>query len=70
MGELAPPAGEKVAEADLVALARALNPEGQALILTIEKVEREWIESIAARRRLSIHRLVARDGHVILRLTP
>ena len=69
MGEISPSAGEKVAEAELVALSKSLTRDGQALILTLEKIEKEWIKGIAARRKLSISRLIARDGNLVLRLT-
>jgi len=69
IGELSPSSGERVAESDLVALAKAVGGEGQALLLTLEKIERDWIMPIAARRKLTVSRLIARNGHVVLRLT-
>jgi 16S rRNA G1207 methylase RsmC len=70
LGELSPSAGERVAVAELEALARALSPGGQALVLALEKLEREWIRPLAASRRLSIHRVIARRGYALLRLAP
>jgi hypothetical protein len=69
-GELSPSAGERVAEAELVALSQALAPGGQGLLLCLEKVARDWVLPIAARRRLSLHRVLARDGYALLRLAP
>lgn len=68
VGELSPSAGEHIAEQDLVTLFKHLKENGQALILTLEKIEREWITGIAKRRNLSITRLIAREGNVVLRL--
>lgn len=68
VGELSPSAGERVAEAELVALAGALEPNGQALILTLEKLERAWVHPIAGRRKLRVSRMIARDGYALLRL--
>ena len=68
VGELSSSAGERVAEAELAALSKALAPGGQALVLTFERIEQEWIMPIAKRRKLSLARLMARGGYCVLRL--
>jgi 16S rRNA (guanine1207-N2)-methyltransferase len=70
LGELSPSAGKRVAAAELEALSRALSPGGQALVLALQKQEREWIVQPAADRRSAIHRVIARQGYVLLRLAP
>jgi 16S rRNA (guanine1207-N2)-methyltransferase len=70
VGELSPSAGERVAASELEALARALRPGGQALVLALEKLEREWIWPLAAGRRLPVHKVIARQGYALLRLAP
>ena len=67
--ELSPSAGEKVAEAELTALARSLDRNGQALILVLEKIERQWLGGITKRKKLSMTRILAREGYALLRLT-
>ncbi len=70
LGELSASAGEKVAEDELCALARHLAPGGEALVLCLEKLEREWVRAIAARRKLAITKVIGREGFSVLRIAP
>ena len=67
--ELSPSAGERVAEAELTALAKCLERNGQALILALEKIEKQWLGPITKRKKLSMTRVLAREGYALLRLT-
>ena len=68
IGELSAASGQRVAAAEIEALAKTLDRGGQALILTLEKLERNWVRPIAEKNRLSISRLIAREGYALLRL--
>ncbi len=70
MGELSPSAGERVAAAELSALARMLERGGQALVLSLEKLERTWVRRLAEKQRLSIARVIAREGYALSRVAP
>ncbi|MCC6523669.1 MAG: methyltransferase [Polyangiaceae bacterium] len=67
LGELSPAAGERVAHAELAALARHLEPGGQALCLAVEKLAREWLGRDRA-LPVSLQRLIARQGYVVVRV--
>jgi len=69
VAELAPAAGERVAEADLVAATAALVPGGQALVLAPGKLARDWVADISARRRLGFTSLAVREGHGVFSMT-
>ncbi len=66
LGELSPSAGEKVALTELQAIHSALEPNGEALILALEKLEREWIKPSLVRTLLSIQPIIRREGYVVL----
>lgn len=69
VGELLAATGQKVANAELEALAASLDRGGQALVLTLDRLERDWIRPFAeGKRRLSIARVVAREGYAVVRL--
>jgi hypothetical protein len=53
---------------ELKNIAMHLETGGQALILALEKIEREWIPGISTRNKLSITKIISRDGHSVLRL--
>ena len=69
VGEISSAAGAGVAEIELLAIQNRLSETGQALLLTLEKTEREFLRGIATRKKLSLTRLIARDGNVVLRMT-
>ncbi|MGK5087487.1 methyltransferase [Bdellovibrionota bacterium FG-2] len=69
VGELSPSAGEKVLGAEIEAIANALEPGGQALFLTLEKVEREWVRPLVELRKYPLLPVISREGYVVLRLT-
>ncbi len=70
LGELSPAAGEAVAAAELEALARSLKPGGQALVLSLEKLERTWVRRLAEKGRFSSSRVIAREGYALSRVVP
>ncbi|MCC7442119.1 MAG: methyltransferase [Bdellovibrionales bacterium] len=70
VGEISPSAGEAVAEAELRFLASRLEAGGEALILCLEKLEREWVRAIQARTKLRVHPALSREGFTVLRLSP
>ena len=69
LGELSPSAGEKVLQSEIKAIAQALAPGGQALLLALSKIEREWVKPFAAKNKLAILPVISREGYVVLRLT-
>jgi hypothetical protein len=70
LGELSPSAGEKVAQAELQAIAQALNPGGQASLLCLEKVDKQWVQPFAKKSGLTIFPVLLREGYVVLTLKP
>ncbi len=66
IGELSPSAGEKVAHAELNAIARHLAPGGNVILLCLEKLEKDWVQSYNARAAKKFLRLIARNGYAIL----
>ena len=70
IGELSPSAGEGVAAAELEALARVLEHGGQALVLSLEKLERTWVRRLAEKRRFCASRVIAREGYALSRVAP
>ena len=69
VGELSPSAGEAVAAAEWDAISKALAPGGQALVLTLDKLNREWMKPLIARTGLAIHPVISREGYTVLRLS-
>jgi len=69
MGELSPSAGEAVAIAEIESVKKALAPGGEAYLLCLDKIERDWVRKLAERRKLSIYRVINREGFTVLRLT-
>jgi 16S rRNA (guanine1207-N2)-methyltransferase len=68
LGELSPSAGERVAGEEILAVARSLAPGGRALLLALDKLERDWVRPLALRHRLTILPLISRDGFTVLNL--
>jgi 16S rRNA G1207 methylase RsmC len=68
LGELSPSAGAAVAEAEIKAAAQALNPGGQALLLTLEKLDQQWVRPFVKRSGLSLHPVLMREGYAVLSL--
>jgi 16S rRNA G1207 methylase RsmC len=70
LGELSPSAGEKVAEAELNAIAQALTPGGQASLLCLEKINKQWVQPFAKKSGLTIYPVLMREGYAVLALKP
>ncbi|MEK6793159.1 MAG: methyltransferase [Spirochaetota bacterium] len=68
VGELSSSAGKNVALAELNALAHAAGKNGIALVLALEKNDREWIRPSASRQQCSLTRLISRDGYVLFQV--
>ena len=67
IGELSPSAGERVAKSELEAIARSLKPGGQALILALDKLVKEWVKpSKVPSGGVSVHTLMSREGYTVL----
>lgn len=69
MGEISPSAGENVFQAEIQAIAKALEPGDQALLLALDKIEREWVRPFAVKNKFSLLPVISREGYVVLRLT-
>lgn len=63
IGELSPSAGKNVALAEIDAAAQVLGRNGTALLLTLEKNDKEWIRP--AKKLPPLTRLISRDGYVL-----
>ena len=68
-GELSPSAGEAVALAELKAIEKSLAPKGEAIILCFEKLEKDWIKKFASMSKLSIFKVLTREGYTVVRLS-
>lgn len=68
-GEISPSAGIEVATAEISAVHRHLSEEGQASILCLEKIEKEWMKTISSRTGLRMHSLMKRAGYSVVSLT-
>jgi len=69
LGEISPSAGEAVAISEIEAIEKALAPGGQALLLTLEKLDREWITPFVKRKKIALNRVIARESYAVLRLS-
>lgn len=68
LGEFSPSAGEGVLQAEVRAIAAALAPGGQAYLLCLDKVEKDWVRPFATKQRLSLIATIKRAGYTVLRL--
>ena len=66
LGELSPSTGEKVVEHELKTIAKALTRGGQALLFSLEKLNKESVKPAAARSKVAIFPLLMREGYVVL----
>ena len=69
LGELSPSADEAVAIAEMQAIEQSLVKGGEALILCLDKVEKTWIKKFATKSKLSIHKVLTRQGYTVTRMT-
>ncbi|MBI4976199.1 MAG: methyltransferase [Spirochaetes bacterium] len=68
IGELSPSAGVKVARAELDAVARALSKGGDAYILVLEKLEKEWLKTFT-KTPYTMNRLLAHEGYAVVHVS-
>ena len=59
----------KTAIAELKAVERALAKGGEALILCLDKIEKDWMKKFAAKSKLSIYKVLTREGYTVVRLS-
>ncbi len=69
LGELSPSADEAVALSELQAIENSLIKGGDALILCLDKIEKDWVKKFSAKSKLSIHKVLTREGYTVVRLT-
>ena len=68
LGELSPSAGEKVALAEIEVITQCLKPKGQALILAMDKLVKDWIKPAIEKTKLPIQINLSREGYSVLRI--
>ena len=68
VGELSPSAGEAVALQELSAIADALSPEGEGIILCLEKIEKEWLKQVSPRASFRLQTILKREGYAAMRV--
>jgi len=68
LGEISPSAGESVALEELKAIENHLATGGQAILLCLEKLEKDWVKKFEKKSGLSISRVLTREGFTALRL--
>lgn len=69
LGELSPSAEEAVAFAEMQSIENALAKGGEALILCLDKIEKDWVKKFASNSKLSIQKVVSRDGYTVVRMS-
>jgi len=68
LGELSPSADRAVALAEMHAIEAILAPGGQALILSLDKLN-DWIQAFSEKSKLGIHKVLTREGYTVTRLS-
>ncbi len=66
LGEFSSSTGEKVVEHELKTIAKSLTHGGQALLLCLEKLNKESVKPAAARSKVAVFPLLMREGYVVL----
>jgi 16S rRNA G1207 methylase RsmC len=69
LGELSPSADEAVAISELQAIEQSLIKGGEALVLCLEKIEKDWMKKFAPKSKLSIFKVLTREGYTVTRMT-
>ena len=69
LGELSPSADEAVAISELTAIEKSILKDGEALILCLEKIEKDWMKKFASKSKLSIFKVLTREGYTVTRMT-
>jgi precorrin-6B methylase 2 len=68
LGELSPSAGEAVALHELNTMKDRLKKGGQALILCLEKNEKDWVRKFAETQRTVVARVLTRENYSVVRI--
>jgi 16S rRNA (guanine1207-N2)-methyltransferase len=68
IGELSPSAGEAVALSELSTIERSLANGGEAIVLCLDKIEKDWIKKFSKTSKLSIFKVLSREGYAVVRL--
>ena len=69
IGELSPSAGETVALSELSAIEGLLEKGGEALILCLDKIEKDWVKKFTLKSKLSAFKVLTRDGYTVIRFS-
>jgi len=69
VGELSPSADEAVALDEMRAIENALVKGGEAILLCLEKVEKDWVKKFSTKSKLSIFKALSREGYTVVRLS-
>lgn len=69
VGELAPSAGEAVARAEIEMVVNHLEKGGEALILCLDKIEKDWVQKIPLKPGISRFKVLSRDGYSVIRFS-
>jgi len=69
LGELSPSADEAVALSEMKAIENHLMKGSDALILCLDKIEKDWVKKFTTKSKLSIFKVLSREGYSVLRFT-
>lgn len=69
IGELSPSADQFVAAAEMQAIESALAPGAEALILCLDKLDRDWVKPFAAKTGIGVHKVLTREGYSVIRFS-
>jgi 16S rRNA (guanine1207-N2)-methyltransferase len=69
LGELSPSADQWVAMSEMLAIEQALAPGADALILCLDKIEKDWVKTFAQNTELAIHKVLTREGYTVVRFS-
>ncbi len=68
LGEISPSAGEAVLVSELNSILKSLSEGAEAILLCLEKVEREWLRPNASKVEGSLQLILKREGYTAIRL--
>ena len=69
LSELSASAAENVALTELYAIHNALKPTGEALVLCLEKLEKDWIRKFSQLSKYPVNRVLTREGFSVVRIS-
>jgi len=69
LGEFSPSAGEAVCVDELRTIEKHLRPGGEALILCLEKLEKDWVRKYADKFKRLIPKVLTREGYTVIRIS-